>query len=314
MSAQRPRRFIVAGMPRTATTFLYQRFQEHPAIFCPFRKETNYFSVNFHKGPDWYDKLYDEMPQGQIGADVSPVYFLDADAIERIRGQAPDAPIILGIRCASDWALSWYTQVLSNHIGPKPSFEEFATGYRYQISGGEIWQDFRNGFVQRMVERYKDVFGDRLLLYHFRALREDPLGLINSIEDIVGVQKYFSEDNLKNEIVNAGARRNIGFIAYLLGREGFVEAIGRFLPRRLVQVARNVYVKLGTAKKEVAGSSFTDEEARLAKEIFSDDDRWIEEIFAASSIQYRSAGNARRDGSGKTDQESVTLPDVDHSI
>ena len=294
MSAERPRRFIVAGMPRTATTFLYQRFQEHPAIFCPFRKETNYFSVNFHKGPDWYDKLYADMPKAQIGADVSPVYFLDEDAIDRIRTHAPEAPIILGIRPASEWALSWYTQVLSNHIGAKPSFEEFVSGHRYQISGGEIWQDFRNGFVRRMVDRYEDVFEGRLLLYHFRALREDPLGLINSIEEFIGVQKYFSENNLNNEIVNAGARRNIGFIAYLLGREGFVEAIGRILPRQLVQAARNVYVKLGASKKEVESSPITDEEVLLAKEIFADDDRWIEEVFAASSIQFCSADNTGR--------------------
>ena len=71
------------------------------------------------------------------------------------------------------------------------------TGYRYQISGGEIWQDFRDGFVQRMVERYQDVFGDRLFLYHLRALRENPLGLINNIEEFVGVQRYFSENNLR---------------------------------------------------------------------------------------------------------------------
>ena len=230
------------------------------------------------------------MPDGQIGADVSPVYFLDEDAIDRISTHEAESPIILGVRPASEWALSWYTQVLSNHIGAKPSFEEFVTGYRCQISRGEIWQDFRNGFVQRMVERYQDVFGDRLLLYHFRALREDPLGLINSIEEFIGVQKYFSENNLKNEIVNAGTRRNIGFIAYLLGREGFVEAIGRFLPRRLVQAARNVYVKLGATKKDVESSPFTDEEVLLAKEIFADDDRWIEEVFAASSIQRCSAG------------------------
>jgi hypothetical protein len=313
MSAERPRRFIVAGMPRTATTFLYQRFQEHPEIFCPFRKETNYFSVNFRKGPDWYDKLYEDMPDGQIGADVSPVYFLDDDAIERISTHETESPIILGVRPASEWALSWYTQVLSNHIGEKPSFEEFVTGYMYQISGGEIWQDFRNGFVQRMVERYQDAFGDRLLIYHFRALRENPLGLINSIEELVGVQKYFCENNLKNEIVNAGARRNIGFIAYILGREGFVEAVGRLLPRQLVQTARNVYVRLGTNKKDVKRTAFTDEEIRLAKEIFADDDRWIEEVFAESSIQFFSTSNAGRGGSGKIDQESITLPEADYS-
>jgi len=30
MTAAKQRLFVLAGMPRTATTFLYQRFQEHP--------------------------------------------------------------------------------------------------------------------------------------------------------------------------------------------------------------------------------------------------------------------------------------------
>lgn len=284
MSAERLRRFIVAGMPRTATTFLYQRFQEHPAIFCPFRKETNYFSVNFHKGPEWYDQLYADMPDGQVGADVSPVYFLDEDAIDRICTHEPEAPVILGVRAASEWALSWYTQVLSNHIGAKPSFEEFVTGYRYKISGGEIRQDFRDGFVRRMVERYQDAFGDRLLLYHFRALRDDPLALINSIEDFVELSRFFSEDNLNNEIVNAGTRRNIGLVAHLLGREGFVEAVGRLVPRRIVQAARNLYVAASTSKKPAKKPAFSGAEVAIAREIFAEDDCWIDTVFAESSI------------------------------
>ena len=285
MKDAQQRLFILAGMPRTATTFLYQRFQEHPAIFCPYRKETNFFSVNNANGADWYRKLYAEMEPGQIGADVSPVYFLDDNAIDRIRAFEPRTPVILGVRPASDWALSWYTQVLSAHFGEKPSFEEFATDYTLQISGGEIQQDFRNGFVRRMIERYRDEFGDNLLLYHYRAIREDPLALINSIERFLGVPQYFSEENLKKEIVNAGTRRNIGIIAHLLSREGFVDMVGRIVPRRLTQAARNIYVALGTSEKKAEPPTFTEDELALAKERFAEDDRWIEALFSEASIQ-----------------------------
>jgi len=290
MNTPPQRLFILAGMPRTATTFLYQRFQEHPAIFCPYRKETNFFSVNYHKGSAWYRKLYADMADGQTGADVSPVYFLDEHAIDRMRAFEPRTPVILGVRPASEWALSWYTQVLSNHVGTKPSFEEFVTGYELRISGGEIWQDFRSGFVRRMIERYRDSFGDDLLLYHYRALRDEPLALLNSIELFLGVLRHFSEENVSNEIVNAGTRRNIGFIADLLSRERFVEAVGRLVPRRLVQAARNAYVALGTSKVAAESPSFTDEEVALAKEIFAEDDRWTESLFSETSIQLGSAG------------------------
>jgi len=277
--------FVLAGMPRTATTFLYQRFQEHPEIFCPYRKETNFFSVNYSKGASWYRNLYQSISDGQIGADVSPVYFLDKQAIDRIQKFEYQLPVILGVRPASDWALSWYTQVLSSHIGTKPSFEEFVSGYNLEISGGEIWQDFRDGFVRRMVERYREAFREGLLLYHYRILREDPLRLINSIEDFLGISRHFSSDNLTNEIVNAGTRRNIGLVAHLLSREEFVDFVGRIVPRRLTQAFRNAYVAVGTSKEPKKKPSFTDEEVTLSREIFAEDDRWIESVFSETHIQ-----------------------------
>ena len=285
MTAAAKRLFILAGMPRTATTFLYQRFQEHPEIFCPYRKETNFFSVNFSKGASWYENLYQDISDGQAGADVSPIYFLDEQAVGRIQEFEYQLPVILGVRPASDWALSWYTQVLSSHIGTKPSFEEFVSGYKLQIGGGEIWQDFRDGFVRRTVECYRDAFQERLLLYHYRALREEPLLLINSIEDFLGVSRHFSSDNLTNEIVNAGARRNIGFIAHLLSREEFVDFVGRIMPRRLTQALRNAYVAIGTSKEPKKKPSFSDDEISLSREIFADDDRWIESFFADTNIR-----------------------------
>lgn len=285
MNTAQPRIFILAGMPRTATTFLYQRFMEHPAIFCPYMKETNFFSVNYNKGDTWYRGLYAGIAAGQVGADVSPSYFLDELAIDRIRAFEPETPVILGVRPASEWALSWYTQLLTYHRGQKPSLEEFVTGYALRISRGEIWQDFRNGFVRRMINHYRQAFGDNLLLYHHRAFRENPLAVLNSIERFVGVPRYFSEENFRNEIVNAGTRRNIGFAAYLLSRERFVDAVGSMVPRRLVQTARNAYVALGTSKKTPPAPSFSAEQVALASAIFSDDDRWIESLFADAPIQ-----------------------------
>lgn len=285
MNSAKSRLFILAGMPRTATTFLYQRFLEHPAIFCSYRKETNFFSVNYDKGFDWYRGLYAGIADAQIAADVSPAYFLDELVIDRIRAFEPKTPVILGVRPASEWALSWYTQVMTYHRGARPSLEEFLTGYAFQISGGEIWQDFRNGFVSRMIDRYRQAFGDNLLLYHHRAFRENPLAVVNSIEHFVDVPRYFSPDNFRNEVVNAGTRRNIGIATYLLSRERFVDAIGRLVPRRFVQAARNAYVAVGTSKKALPKPSFTAEEIALSKLIFSDDDSWIESLFADKQIQ-----------------------------
>ena len=59
-----------------------------------------------------------------------------------------------------------------------------------------------------------------------------------------------------------------------------------------MQAARNIYVALGTTKGTAERPTFTDKEVALAKEIFAEDDRWIESLFAESSIQIGSSGNS----------------------
>jgi hypothetical protein len=285
MQSPSPRVFVVAGMPRTATTFLYQRFQEHPSIFCPYRKETMYFSVNYERGPAWFRSLYDGMAPGQIGADVSPAYFLDERVIDRILRVDPVPRVILGVRTASEWALSWYTHVLTHHWRHPPSLEAFLTGYRYEITAGEIWQDLRGGFVRRMIEGYREAFGNGLLIYHHRALKSDPLSVVNAIERFVGVPEHFSEENFRNQVVNAGTRRNVSLATYLLSREQFVASVGRLLPRRLVQAGRNAFVALGAGKRRVEPPSFTADEVALATAIFSEDDAWIASQFEDAPLQ-----------------------------
>ncbi len=280
-----PRVFVVAGMPRTATTFLYQRFQEHPAIFCPYRKETMYFSVNHDRGADWFRGLYDGMGDGQIGADVSPAYFLDEAVIDRILALDPVPPVILGVRTPSEWALSWYTHVLTHHWRNPPSLETFLTGYPYEITGGEIWQDLRDGFVRRRVERYCEAFGDGLLLYHHRAFKSDALAFVNAIERFLDVPIHFGAENFENRVVNAGTRRNISLVTYLLSREQFVDAIGRLLPRRLVQAGRNAFVKLGASEKPPEPPTFSDEERALARDVLAEDDAWVEARFEHAPLQ-----------------------------
>ena len=129
--------------------------------------------------------------------------------------------------------------------------------------------------------------------------------MINSIEDFIGIPRYFNEANFRNDIVNAGTRRNIGLATYLLSRERFVDTIGRLVPRRLVQAARNVYVAMGTSKKAPSSPTFTDEELALSRQIFSEDDSWIESLFADAKIQLGSGVVFDIERDGVNDRGSV---------
>ena len=58
---------------------------------------------------------------------------------------------------------------------------------------------------------------------------------------------------------------------------------------------------MGTSKMAPPKPSFAAEEIALSKQIFSDDDSWIESLFADTQIQLGSGGALEVDGGGRRD-------------
>jgi len=103
---------IVAGMPRSGTTSLYYFLGQHPSIFVPFLKETDFFSFNCDRGLEWYCDLFREMRAGQTGIDISPSYFYDPQAAVRIKAANKDAKVILAVRNPVEFVVSWYARLI----------------------------------------------------------------------------------------------------------------------------------------------------------------------------------------------------------
>ena len=96
--------FIVYGMPRTGTTYLYHALAQHPDIFVSYRKESLFFSVNFEKGLDWYQSLFADKRAGEIAADINPTYFMDDSSLGRVLDFKPDVKAVLGVRDPIDYS------------------------------------------------------------------------------------------------------------------------------------------------------------------------------------------------------------------
>ncbi len=270
-------------MPRCGTTFLYYKLQEHPSVFVPFRKETNYFSTSYGKGVRWYLSLYKDMPPEQMGADISPKYFLHDKAIERLKAFDPDVKVVLGVRDPADFALSIYGQALSYRYGV-PSFKEFLLNYTWSIGGEKIPMSLTDGFVTRRVGEYREAFGENLLLFDYRLLKRDPLALLNAIESFLGLPAHFNEGNFVNRIVNAGNRKNIRFISNLLNREFVISALDILLPKRLIMSLRNAFDKASESKKSAQVKAYLPEDVRIAEEFFSGERAVVKDLFADAEI------------------------------
>ena len=131
--------FIIGGMPRAGTTFLYNTLQKHSGLFFPYRKEINFFSDNFHKGPDWYLEFFKGIKPEQIAVDVTPGYFLYSETAARIRESLHDVKVLLGIRRPSDFVISLYYQE-KRRRQEMPPFREFCQ--KKWLKKGEIFKDY----------------------------------------------------------------------------------------------------------------------------------------------------------------------------
>jgi hypothetical protein len=274
---------VVAGMPRSGTTSLYQIFDQHPGCFVPFRKETAYFSYNFYKGEAWYRGLYDVRPEGQPAMDISPQYFGDLRAIDRIKALAPNARVILSVRDPVEWIKSSFFQ--TNKFEKKPDFATFVDGYTVTGARETVRFEWADGFVTKAIEAFRKNFGDNLLLYRFELFREDPVRVLQAIERFCGMEPYYTAETYKPTKVNSTYQYNSRLLTWILSREAVISAIDAIFPRPFIRRVRLAVDKMTMPEKGPECLPLTEEEHALAERRFVADRDFIDALFKTAPIQ-----------------------------
>jgi len=273
---------IVAGMPRAATTFLYHTMAQHPAVWVPSRKEVEYFSLNYDRGRDWYLSFFDGASEEQVGFDVSPIYFMHPEVPDRIRQLNPDARVVLLIRDPVEFVLSFY----ANRQGAgyeDLAFQDFLSGHTYEKDGQTVEFAFDDGVIERTVERFRDRFGENLLLCSYEVVRDDPLPVLKAIEAFAGIPCHFNDENFENVRINASDQRNIVWLNRLMHTRWFVDLVVRLVPKTLILRAR-YWVQTRRADVAKEGPEDFDPNQALAQERVADDQRYVHQLFDRSGI------------------------------
>ncbi len=89
--------FIIAGPPRTGTTWLHEVLSDHACLPSP-TKETRFFDLHFHRGMEWYLSHFPEKDGGRPYGEVAPTYFGSEDARHRIAETLPHAKLVFIFR------------------------------------------------------------------------------------------------------------------------------------------------------------------------------------------------------------------------
>jgi Sulfotransferase domain len=113
MAAHRFPDFIIAGAPRSATTWLYTLADRHPQIAMakPVRPEPKFFLVDslYDRGLEYYASTwFDRLPEGRMLGEKSANYLESRVVAERIHKNLPQVLLIFLLRNPVDRAYSNY--------------------------------------------------------------------------------------------------------------------------------------------------------------------------------------------------------------
>ena len=88
--------FVVPGVQKGGTTYLYEMLRQHPEIFLSQTKELDHFTRSTDVAA--YEANFSNAHDAKCYGDISPQYLSDDVALERIAAYRPDAKLIILLR------------------------------------------------------------------------------------------------------------------------------------------------------------------------------------------------------------------------
>jgi hypothetical protein len=282
--------FVIPGMPRAGTTFLYHNLQKHPSIFLPYRKEIDYFnSIYRYRGIDWFHSLFKGISEGQYAGDISPACWFEPNTIKYIKDYNPDAKVILSLRDPAVFIVSLFAQKKSTHYDIPPTLKEFIEkGYISKLTkkGKGVRFKFDDKEFIYKVEEYRDAFGKNLLIYDFDFFKMNQLAILRAIEDFLGIEQYFTEYNFENLRINESMRRNIKLLSYIQNLELVRDIVEKYVPRLWTMKTRSFVDKTSVHSKpeDNANQVHSLEDIELARKYVHNSCKSFKNLFVGHSI------------------------------
>ena len=117
--------FVGIGAQKCASSWLYDILSDHPQALLSKKKELDFFTYHYENGYTWYENNFPPGIQARAIGEISPSYFHEASAPERVRRYLADARILVSLRDPVERALSQHRHLARIGLltGPDFTFE-----------------------------------------------------------------------------------------------------------------------------------------------------------------------------------------------
>lgn len=196
--AARVNLFLV-GAAKAGTSSLWAALRTHSEIFAPadeLYKEPAFFTpIARNIGLDGYHAIFAAAADQRYLLDASTAYLTHPGAAQEIQAYNPEARVIAVLRNPADRAHSLYCWMVAEGYEWVTSFEAaIALEERRARTPGDrvsmpnyFWNYMykRSGLYSEQVQRYRDAFGDRLLIVDFAELVMAPDRVLAQVQDFL---------------------------------------------------------------------------------------------------------------------------------
>jgi hypothetical protein len=253
VSSERPLPdFIIAGVQKGGTTFMFQEMLRHPEIRGGLTKEVHFFDTNWERGVDWYSGMFARSRPGvkMIRGEASPAYIFYPHTVRRIAETLADPRLIVIVRDPVQRALSHYKHERRLGFEPCPTFEgalaleESRVAEEFdRLNDGSLSTSFavghfaytRRGLYAEQLKRAAALIGrERLLVLISEEMFAEPKRATSTALDFVGATPREIGNVGANDMAFQSAPMDASTASML--RERFAEPnaeLQNFLGRRL---------------------------------------------------------------------------------
>lgn len=235
--------FVVIGAAKAGTTSLYRYLSQHPEIFMPTLKETNFFALEGHNlnfgGPGdadasrhsitdlrSYRELYAAGRKLRVRGDCSPMYLFAENAARNIRKHVPYAKVIAILRHPVDRA---YSQFLDQYnrsylwrVRPDRvdgnAFADALAREEQRIAANwwPFWFYKSMGMYYQQLQRYFELFPrPQIRVYLYDDLVNDAAAVLNDLFSFLQVNPAFVPDLMQRDNVSGVPKHPL--LASLIG-------------------------------------------------------------------------------------------------
>ena len=174
--------FVCVGTQRSGTTWLHRCLSEHDQLVLPHKKELGVFLEPDLVVRDVTSVLATEFPKSDnpnvLYGEINPTYYLHPGSLLRLQAHNPDAKIVFCVR-----------EPISKAQSERAYFTgRYGKGFFTKTAYKDLYANYRHMHYASVLRHLYDLFGEpNVLVIVYEALKADPAGTLQSLENFLGV-------------------------------------------------------------------------------------------------------------------------------